>query len=453
MTSGSTLKSKLLRNLGANAYGQLITVAIQLVSVPLFLHYWGVELYGEWLILSAIPAYLSLSDIGFASVAANDMTMRVAKEDKQGALEVYQSIWVFICTVSAIVGVVLALSIYTFPLNELFSISHISNDQTQQLLIVFVLYVLVGLQGGVLSAAFRAVGRYAYGTVMNNTIRLVEWLLSMVALVLGGGVLIVAMTTFAVRVVGLLIMWTLKRNQERWLCLGIEVASVKKIRELFKPAVAFMAFPLGLALSLQGIVLVIGMTLGSAAVVIFSAYRTLTRLLVQIITMLNQAIWPEISAAYGEGKVALVTELHRKGSSITFWIALAAITTLGLIGEWIISVWTRHAFEQNHTLLILLLATTFFNVLWQTSWVVLMATNKHEIISIVFVASAAGGLLLSVLIIPLLGINGAGLVLVIAELPLLFLVIKSALTLLGDKWLMYLKAVVGIRMNRKVAKS
>lgn len=453
MISGSTLKSKLLRNLGANAYGQLITVAIQLVSVPLFLHYWGVGLYGEWLILSAIPAYLSLSDIGFASVAANDMTMRIAKGDKKGALEVYQSIWIFICTVSAIVGALLTLSIYIFPPNKIFSISHISNHQTQQLLIVLVLYVLIGLQGGVLSAAFRAVGRYAFGTVINNTIRLTEWLLSMLTLALGGGVFIVAMVTFAVRLVGLLIMWTLLRKQERWLSLGIKAASVKKIRELLKPAVAFMAFPLGLALSLQGMVLVIGVTLGSAAVVIFSAYRTLTRLLIQIITMINQAVWPEVSAAYGVGKIDVVIQLHRKGSFVNFWIALAAVATLGLIGEWIIGVWTRHAFEQNHTLLILMLITTFLNVLWQTSWVVLMATNKHEVISMVFVASAMGGLLLSAIIISLLGINGAGLALIIAELPLLFFVIKGALAMLGDRWLEYLKAVSGISMNTKVAKS
>ena len=82
----ATLKSKLLRNLGANAYGQLITVVTQLVSVPLFLHYWGVTLYGEWLILSAVPAYLALSDIGFASSAANDMTIRFAQGDRKGVL-------------------------------------------------------------------------------------------------------------------------------------------------------------------------------------------------------------------------------------------------------------------------------------------------------------------------------------------------------------------------------
>lgn len=449
--TAANLKSKLLRNLGANAYGQLVTIAIQLISVPLFLHYWGVPLYGEWLILSAIPAYLSLSDIGFASVAANDMTMRVAKGDKQGALEVYQSIWIFISAVSALVGSVLALMIYSLPLNTLFSISHISLEQTRLLLLVLMLYILVGLQGGVLGAAFRSVGSYAYGTVLNNTIRLTEWLFSMVALVFGGGVLAVAIVTLVVRLLGLIVMWAVLHKHENWLQLGFSHASIQRIRELIKPAVAFMAFPLGLALSLQGMVLVIGMTLGSAAVVIFSAYRTLTRLLVQIITMLNQAIWPEISAAYGAGKLELVKQLYHKGSSVTFWVALFTLTTLGFIGEWIIGLWTHHAFEQNHTLLLLMLATAFLNVLWQTSWVVLMATNKHQRISIMFIVASAISLVISAVIISVFDINGAALALILAELPLLYLTISSALSLLNENSSEYFRAVIRNPLQREKA--
>jgi len=436
------LKAKLLRNLGANAYGQLITVAIQLASVPLFLYFWGIDLYGEWLILSAIPAYLSLSDIGFASVAANDMTMRMAKKDKVGTLEVYQSIWIFICGISIVVGSGLTVLIISIPLNDIFSISNISIENTRNALVAMMLYVLIGLQIGVLSAAFRSVGRYAFGTMINNTVRLTEWLTSIVALTLGGSVFAIAMTMLAVRFIGLIIMWVILRRQEPWLNLGFQEASVQKIYDLFKPAVAFMVFPLGLAFSLQGAVLLIGAMLGPVAVVIFSTYRTLTRLLVQMITMINQAVWPEISAAYGAEKMDLVVQLHRRSSSVTFWIALVAISAIWFMGNWVISVWTNHAVEQNSVLLLLLLTVIFLNVLWQTSWVTLMATNMHQRISIVFIACAAGGLFLSALLIPIADLNGVGGALVIAELPLLYIAINSTLKLLNDNWFDYTKAVI-----------
>jgi O-antigen/teichoic acid export membrane protein len=453
MISKSTLKYRLLRNLGANAYGQGVSILIQLVSIPLYLHYWGVALYGEWLILSAIPGYLALSDIGFASVAANDMTMRVANGDRRGALEVYQSIWLFISGVSVLVGIVVALSVYCMPVAAQFSINHISEAHTQQLLLILMMYVLIGLQGGVLNAAFRAAGRYAYGTTLANSVRLAEWAMSTVGLMLGGGVLTVAALNLAVRLLGLLLMWMVLHKQERWLYLGTDAASIQQVRYLLKPAMAFMAFPLGLALSLQGMVLIIGMTLGSAAVVIFSAYRTLTRTLVQVITMLNQAVWPEISAAYGAKNMDLVRQLHRKGSSINFWLALSAVALIGVVGEWFVGLWTHHAFEQNHLLFFLLLTTTFLNVLWQTSWVVLMATNQHQLITIAFILSAASGLVLSTLVIPTLGVSGAGLILVLSELPMLFLAINSALQLVNDGCLNYIVSIILFGKQRQLNKN
>ena len=50
------VKSRIIRSLYATGFGQAVTVLTQLAGVPLFLHYWGVEKYGQWLVLSAIPS-------------------------------------------------------------------------------------------------------------------------------------------------------------------------------------------------------------------------------------------------------------------------------------------------------------------------------------------------------------------------------------------------------------
>jgi len=81
-----SIKSRILKGIFASGFGQAVTILIQLTGLPIFLHFWGVEKYGEWLILSAIPAYLAMSDFGFACVAANDMTMWVAKNQRDKAL-------------------------------------------------------------------------------------------------------------------------------------------------------------------------------------------------------------------------------------------------------------------------------------------------------------------------------------------------------------------------------
>jgi O-antigen/teichoic acid export membrane protein len=75
---------RLIKGIGANTLGLIVTIIIQIIQVPLYLTFWGITLYGEWLILYAIPSYLLMSDIGFGNVAANEMTRseerRVGKE-------------------------------------------------------------------------------------------------------------------------------------------------------------------------------------------------------------------------------------------------------------------------------------------------------------------------------------------------------------------------------------
>ena len=87
---------RILHGLGANAYGQLVVIIIQLAGVPILLQAWGTQLYGEWLILAAIPTYLSMADLGFSQSAGNDITARMAHGDAAGVMAVFQSLSVMV---------------------------------------------------------------------------------------------------------------------------------------------------------------------------------------------------------------------------------------------------------------------------------------------------------------------------------------------------------------------
>ena len=75
----NSTKRRLFLGFLSNVVSKFATSVIQLVQVPVFLHFWSVPLYGEWMIVTAIPTYLSLSNMGFGNVAGNEMTMMVAR--------------------------------------------------------------------------------------------------------------------------------------------------------------------------------------------------------------------------------------------------------------------------------------------------------------------------------------------------------------------------------------
>src|ERR1700677_3369161 len=129
MDSGT--KKRLLWSLLSNWVSRLSSTLIQLIQLPVFLHFWSVPLYGDWLIVTGIPTYLSFSTTGFGSVAGNEMTMMVARDDRAAALRVFQSCWWLIATLCA--GIVLLLSgaLYYVPAARLLGIASISESDTK----------------------------------------------------------------------------------------------------------------------------------------------------------------------------------------------------------------------------------------------------------------------------------------------------------------------------------
>ena len=84
--TGSKMRERLLKGLGAQGFSQAVQIFIRLAEVPLLLSFWGTQLYGEWLMLSALPIYLSISDGGFAGPACREMTMRSGEGEKNRIL-------------------------------------------------------------------------------------------------------------------------------------------------------------------------------------------------------------------------------------------------------------------------------------------------------------------------------------------------------------------------------
>ncbi|MFS2002804.1 lipopolysaccharide biosynthesis protein [Duganella sp. CT11-25] len=424
------VNSRILKGMMANGFSQVVNAAIQLLGLPVFLRIWGIELYGEWLMLSALAAYFTLGDLGFVSVAANDMTMHMAKGDTDKATAVFQSALAVVCLASGLI--LLAVSALAAVQSHwpILPLHHI--DATDTSLILFTLGLMVALDffAGLAMAGLRARGSYALGIFGNNLGRLAEFLATLSGVVAGATPLQAIMIMLAMRVLSTVCMVLLMRKIVPGLSIGYAHASKAEIRLLLGPSIAFMGFPLGNALGLQGITLLIGIVLNPAAVVVFTALRTLTRLVTQSLAIVNHSIWPEISIAYGEQNDALVSSLHQRSVQYSLWIALCGAVSLAWTGGWIVQYWTRGAVKPDLILLGLLLLVMVANALWFGSFILQAATNRHAYIAGSYILSSAAVLALASQLAKPLGLHGVALALLAGELTMAFVVIRRSLTLL-----------------------
>ena len=446
------LRVRLLKGLGANAFGHVASIVIQVISVPVFLRAWGVEIYGEWLILSTVPAYFAMSDVGFANVAANEMTMLVANGEREKALEIFQSTWLFISFTCCSIFLTLLASINHLPLERWLNLHQQTHQTVVAIILLFTLHILIKLQGGLLEAGFRCDGNYAYGVFASNVIRIIENL-AILTLVLAGGSLVDAALAFVgFRALGFAVMRFKLHQLSPWICYGLKYAKLDTIKRLISPAMAFMGFPLGYALINQGLYTVVAVTLNPSAVVIFSALRTLSRLAFQVMVMINSTVWPEISAAYGTGNLSLARRLHRYSCKFSIWMSGAVVVLLVFLGEPILNFWTQGKVEMDFNVFYIMLAVIIANSTWLTSSVVPSATNKHQKIAICFVISTVAAIALAAVLTPRMGLPGTALSMLLVDIVMTMFVIRTSLILLEDNFSSFVYQLVSLPNLKAVLK-
>ena len=421
------LRTRLLKGTGAQAFSQVVQIFIRLAEVPLLLAFWGAQLYGEWLMLAAIPAYLSIADGGFATAACRDMTMKSGAGDQQGALAVFQSTWVLLLAVS-VVAFLLAYGFATLaPLDRWLGFSVMTGHETQYVLILLATHVLVGFQGGLLNGGFWVSGKYPTGMILSAVTQLLEFLGLSLAVIVGDGPVQAAAGYLGGRVLGTSLMWIGQRKASSWLRHGFSFASMAELRRLTTPAFASLAFPLGNVLNIQGMRLVVGLAINPAAVAMFTPLRTLSRLVMQPRAVINRLIEPEMGLAYGAEDSSLFGRLFLRSCQLSFWGCLLASLMVGVSAYWVFPVWTSGNVPMQWPTFILLLVGVLVNSIWYTALMVPYATNRHVRIAVFYsLIYGAGAFVLGYFGAKGLGLNGAALALMMAEITMAVIVIRSA---------------------------
>jgi O-antigen/teichoic acid export membrane protein len=426
----------------SNWVSRLAGTIIQLIQVPVFLHFWTVPLYGEWLIVNSIPSYLSFSNIGFGSVASNEMTMLMARNEKVAALRVFQSCWWLISAACSATILLLGVAVLTLPMAKWLRLNSLSAADTRWIIFSLGTAVLFGQLEQLLGAAYTCIGRYPYGTFIKSLITLGAFGVMIVPVLLGRGPRAAAIVFAIANVVGTVILGIMVRRDIPWIEFGWKYASWEEIRRLAPPAFAFMGFPVGQALNLQGTLLAVGYALGPTDVVIFGTARTVSRVALQMVQLVNQTFSPELGIAFGAGNIALVRTLHRRACQMAFLIGVILIAVVMTVGPWFLAHWTAHKVPPSPGLLLMLMVSVLFYAGWSTSSTLIMAINRHQVLATYYLCGTAVTVVVTFLAAKYSGLVAAACSLILSELIMNAYVLPTSLRLAEDTWSGFLRGML-----------
>jgi Membrane protein involved in the export of O-antigen and teichoic acid len=373
----SSVLQRLAKAASASLVQQALAVGIQLASVPILLSAWGVSTYGAWLMLAAIPTYLSLSDFGFGTAASNQMAMRFARGDLAGASRSFHSAILLALTSAVVCGALALLAASLLPL-ETFLGGQISADDARVILSALSISTLLGMIRAVFYSVLYADGRYPLGLILLAAARAVEFAALATTALAGGGPAACALVTLLTSLLLTLAYGLFVRLTSPWLTSSKVGVSWKELWELAGPSLSFLLFPASNALNNQGVLLAVGASSSPQAVVLFSTLRTASRLAIMPIRTLLESVRPEISRSFGLNQLERLRQMLHLLTWMATWLSLAIAASLCLVAEPLVHAWTAGKVQLDWPTFLFLMAASAVQATAYPSYIVLNGSNNHR---------------------------------------------------------------------------
>ncbi|SHO66867.1 Membrane protein involved in the export of O-antigen and teichoic acid [Pseudoxanthobacter soli DSM 19599] len=411
--------SPVLRGAGANIYVQIVRAIGQLVSVPILIKYWGVDTYGLWLLLFSVPGYLVVADFGLAQAATAEMLAHVAKGRRADAVATYRAVRILVLAINAACLLLAAVLAFGLLSGVLAPYDERAGGSVALVLMILTLYGTITIQNGVTSSGYIATGGYALNSYIIGTMYLAETVASWIVVGLGGSIVHAALSYLVVRGVTSVIMMIGLRRRAPWLAEGGWSASPTHIRRLLRPAAALVALTGGQAATIEGGTMVVGLANGAMAVPVFTTARTLTRVALQAVLVVNRAMMPSFSIANATDGRARMKRFALISVALSLACSLPIMAGAALFGPELISLWTHGHVRPDLTFLMLMALSMALNSLWLPLSNLLTSINRQAGFAYFFLFASLAGLGLCLLLSRPFGLTGVAIAMVAVDFVML----------------------------------
>jgi O-antigen/teichoic acid export membrane protein len=428
----------------ANILGQVLNVGGQLALVPILLLYWGNQVYGEWLALTAMVAYLSTLDLGMQTYVVN----RLNQCHSTGQMDEYTRVLhtgLLVNLVLPFVGFCLALPlIFAAPLSRWLQLRATDPGMAAWVAAFLSLQIVYSIGYGLIVGIYRTINEYARGQMIVNIRYLLNLVLT-IACVAAGGLLL------SVAVVQLLLLFAIsiavcidihRRRPE--IHIGISHADRRLAWQLIVPSSMFLGIQLVAGLWIQGSTLLVSSMFGAAVLVVFSSLRTLSNLIRQASATVQLALWPEFTALDAQAKEVPLRNLHLLGAKIVMTIAVCSTVFLLTAGDRLVAFWTRGRVPYDSSLMAAFLFLACSQAHWFSSSILISACNRQKILLTCTAAAGLSGFLAGYVLAHWFGVTGFVYGLAVADALLGGLLVPwLACGIIGESRLRFFSEVTG----------
>lgn len=410
-----------------------ITMISQLILVPVYLTYWDVTTYGIWIAIQALVSIISVMDQGHQTFLEFEFLKDGRDNRKSIAYNFWSSMWV-----GAVIGaaeILLVLGFIFFGLiGKLLGAATANPELIHQAEIVLILQMIVWAvlvsPCGLFVRVLSPFGYYARMSWWGVLAAVATSFIPLIAVIFGADLLQAGISfgaaTIAYSIPQFIDIFRLIKKEG----LKYRNFSFEKGKRNFLLSLALSGKSLLENSRQQGVRVILAPLSGATALVAFSTIRTGANIVLQGLNTITNPLMPELMRFLNEKD-----QQRMEASFSTVWIVVLLILSPGVILLQVFAgplfvIWTKGQIHFDPLLFLLLSMGVLVYAVAQPAMAVIRGNNilRPQLI----IAAMAGTIVVGgmFVLVPVYGILGAGICLLIAEVAA-----TASYRVIAKKWL------------------
>jgi len=402
---------RVIATAGASYVGRFGAGLVILLTVPMARRTLDSELFGAWMMLTALLGFFAFADLGVGNGVLNRVTQARASNDHKRMQQVIGS--GYVCTISVAVLLLLAWCAFVgFSANPVVVAGRISAAHHAEVLAAldtFAVLLVINIPASLVQKAQLGA---QHGHWIGIT-QLVSAAVSLVAvptiLHFNGPLFALIFATLGAQVaanVGSTILW-LRRNRVFRDTTLRQLVDATTVVQLLRTGSQFFALQLAVAFAFQSDAIVITQRIGQSAYGDFSIVQKLFLFVSMILSSALLGLWPAFGDAIARGDRKWAQRVLVRSLLVAGAFASCAAFALASSMEWITTHWLQSAFAPPLSLCVALGVWTVMDALGAVSGVFMNGANLVRIQILFAVAMGAIAFAGKWFLTPVYGATGA----------------------------------------------
>lgn len=391
------IKKVILSLFGGRAIGLLRNVLV----IPILIRFWGLEYYGEWIMISTIPSVLSMTNVGLGTAGQISIVSKLSNKDISGASNILShTVLLTFLFFFLIIGGMIIVDLF-YP---------ITFKQIQNGILVIVLLTtsyFINLISKSLRGFWIYNSLYARSANFDNILGLFELLVLVLCPILGYGALFLSISNIIVN-----ILWTLFYYITTVNTFNVKIylsTDLKIFKELMNKGIGYQFSALWQAILFQSPMWIIGLYMSPAYVGLWGSLRAFTRLGNQIIEIISLSVGSEFQKLSSDKKSDKILQLLFNFLGISMIVSVLGCLLVIFGGDLTYNLWSKvdSKYDIDSSIWIFQGVGLIFFSIWRLASEVEIAYNKPWKMNIIGIIISILSCSIIFLFIPKLGLISA----------------------------------------------